>query len=98
MVRRQSPAVVGETALTAVVRCLPRPNTLLEDQCLRNHISRVVKEVGAELIGGWIVPDDLKPTHVLLSDTAIRRVHDELPARPPLVDVTREDPHRGHSW
>ena len=64
-------------------------------QCLRDHVPRVVKEVGAELFGGWIVSDDLKPAHVLFFDTAIRRVHDELPTRPPLVNVAREDFHRG---
>src|SRR5262245_15805145 len=98
MVRRQHPAVVSEYALATVVRCLPCPSTVSESQCFSDHLPGVVKEVGAELIGGWIVSDDLKPAHVLFSDTAIRRVHDELPTRPPLVDVARNDLYRGRSW
>src|SRR5262245_57735822 len=93
MVGRQGPAVVGEDALAAVVHCLPYPSAISKAQCLRDHVPRVVKEVGAKLIGGWVVSDDLQPAHVLFSDTAVRRVHDESPTRPPLIDVAREDSH-----
>src|SRR4030095_16568932 len=51
VVRRQGPAVIGENALAAVVRCLPRPGAISESQCLRDRAPRVVKVVGAELIG-----------------------------------------------
>src|SRR4030095_4155329 len=60
MARRQGPSVVSEYALAAVVYCLPHPRTISESQCLRNHVPIVVKEVGAELIGGWIVNDDFE--------------------------------------
>src|SRR5262245_20305769 len=93
MVCRQGPAVVGEHALAAVARCLPYPSAISKGQCLRDHVPRVIKEVRAELIGGWIVSDDLQPAHVLFSNTAVRRVHDESLTRPPLVDVARENPH-----
>ena len=59
MVRRQGPAVVGEDPLAAVMRCLPYPSASLKGQCFRDHVPRVIKEVGAELIGGWILSDDL---------------------------------------
>src|SRR5262249_41960655 len=97
VVGREGPAVIGEYTLAPVVGCLPRPSTIMESQCLRHHAPRVVEEVGAKLIGGWIVSDDLKPAHVLFSDTAIGRVHDELATRPPLVDVACEDSNRGRS-
>src|SRR5262245_12162117 len=93
MVRPQGPAVVGEDALAAMVRCLPYPGAISKGQCLRDHAPRVIKEVGAKLLGGWIVSDHLQPAHVLLADTAVRRVHDESPTRPPPVDVARDDPH-----
>src|SRR5262245_8585275 len=91
MVRRQGPAVVRKDALAAVVRCQPYPSAISEGQCLRDHVPRVIKEVGAELIGDWIVSDDLQPAHVLFSDTAVRRVHDETPIRAPLEDVGLHD-------
>src|SRR5262245_16334776 len=97
MVRRQGPSIVSEYAFAAVVFCLPRPSSISESQHLRDHVPVVVKEVSAELIGSWIVTDDLEPAHVLFSNTAIRTVHDELPTRPPLIDVAREDPRRRRS-
>src|SRR4030095_295317 len=94
MVRGQGPAIVSEYALAAVVHCLPCPRAISEGQRLRNHVAAVVKEVSADLAGCWSVADALEPARVLLSNTAIRWVHDELPARSPLIDVAREDPHR----
>src|SRR5262245_8688044 len=93
MVRRQGPAVVRKDALAAMVRCLPCPGAVSKGQRLRDHVPRVIKEVGAELISGRIVSDNLQPAHVLFSDTAVRRVHDKAPTWPPLVDIAPQNPH-----
>jgi hypothetical protein len=95
MVRRQGSTVVGEGATAAVLRRLPHPGVFSTGQRLRDHVARVVKEVGAELIGRWIVSDDLQSAHMPFSDTSVRRVHNESPTRSPLVDVARENTHRG---
>ena len=60
MVRRQDPSVVGEHTFAAVVRCLPRPGTVSESQGLSDRVPRMVKKVGSELIGRWIVSVDLQ--------------------------------------
>src|SRR5262245_33101932 len=93
MMRGKGSTVVGEGSTAAVLRRLPHPGVFATGQCLRDHVPRVVKEVGAELIGRWIVSDDLQSAHTLFPDTAVRRVHNESPTRPPLVDVARENPH-----
>src|SRR5262245_10106648 len=94
MVRGQGSTVVGEGAAAAVFRCLPHPGVFSTSQRLGIHVPSVVNEVVAELIGRWIVSDDLQSAHILFSDTAVRWVHNESPTGPPLVDIARENPHR----
>src|SRR5262245_44826044 len=51
----------------------------------------MVKEMGLKLSRRWIEANDLDPTHADGTDAAIRRMHDETPARQPLIYVAGDD-------
>src|SRR5262245_8980933 len=71
----------------------PCPRVAATRQCLSCRISLMVKELGLKLSRRGIEANDLDPADADRTDAAIRGMHDETPARQPLVHIAGDDRH-----
>src|SRR5262249_62279822 len=83
---------------TSLVGAQPGPRVAATRQCLSCRISLMVKEVGLKLSRRGIEANDLDPAHVDGADAAIRGMHDETPARQPLIHVAGDNRHSRRIW
>src|SRR5262245_28844304 len=90
----QGLAPVAEDASATNPLAQPLPRIALVHQRLGDHVPLAVEEPGAELIGVWLMADDLDAASAEVSQPPVGGVHDEVPAGHPLVDVARHDRDR----
>src|SRR5262245_30549788 len=91
VMRRQCSTVVAEPTLTTRVAPQPKPYALPIGQGLAFGVPVAVEKMRLKLPRGHVVFDDLEAANVHRPDAAVRRVHDELSAWRPLVDVACHD-------
>src|SRR5262249_15154401 len=78
---------------TSLVGAQPGPCVAATRQCLSYRISLMVKEVGLKLSRRGIEANDLDPAHADGADAAKGGMHDETPARQPLIHIAGDDRH-----